>query len=372
MKLVKVSTVGKIIWFFLFLIFILAITFVISLFKKEEPKKMVDPPQDDSLKIIDYTETINHEIDFDSEDIVNEEDVIKITDSATYKLKGLNTKYRIVIDSPNKVVKLKLSSFESGVTDNFIDVKNAYKLIVELEEGTENMIISSSEEESDLPVIFSKADIDFIGNGTLKVESNGNFLTSEANIKFKDATLEVNNIKNGLNVKGNFEMKSGVIYILSTQNGFLADGNVTIESGKFILRSYQTTIKNKGIFIINGGKVFIAGLEEIQKPNANSKQKTIMLNFLEERKKILFFHDTTNVVLAYGGEISYKHILYSDEFKSNSYVLYGNGKVAGEEKYGLYSIEDTSEEEQLTCDSIENDRFLVNDLLNIYDDIVKK
>ena len=98
----------------------------------------------------------------------------------------------------------------------------------------------------------------------------------------------------------------------------------------------------------------------------------MILNFQESRNKLLFFHDTTAVILAYAGGLDYKHILYSDDFKTESYVLYGGGKIAGTQTYGLYKPEDYAEESQLTCEGLTNDRFELKELVNIYEGIVKK
>ena len=101
--------------------------------------------------------------------------------------------------------------------------------------------------------------------------------------------------------------------MFSRADAFVTEGNVTINSGKFIIRSEAKSIKVNGIFLINGGKVFVASLDEIQKPNANSLQKTLLLNFKESRDKLLFFHDKTKVVFVYAGGINYQHILYSNQ-----------------------------------------------------------
>ena len=74
----------------------------------------------------------------------------------------------------------------------------------------------------------------------------------------------------------------------------------------------------------------------------------------------------------YAGELDYQHILYSDEFKTDRFALYGNGKVAGVQVYGLYKPEDSMETMQLTYDGSTNDRFELNELVNVYEDIVKK
>ena len=376
MKPIRLTTIGKVIWFFLVVIVAVVLFFIISLFKKDDPKKDDNPDIIDSETIIDYTESKNNDYNFDSkEGFKAEKDVITIKESGTYKLSGVNDTYKIVIDCPNGVVKVILSNFKTSVVYDLINIKAAHKVIFELEDGSENSIVSDLLEQEGVTnptVITSNKDIEFIGHGKLSVDTIGNFLVSKANLNFKDATLEINSINNGIRLDGSFNMDSGNLYVFSSEQGFVSGVNTTINNGTFVLRSSTAAIKVNGIFLTNAGKIFIASLEEIQKPNANSLQKSIILNFKEARTNLLFFHDTTAVKLVYAGGLKYQHILYSDDFKASSYVLYGQGKVAGTQVYGLYDLEDSAEDGQLTCEGLTNDRFLLEDLVNVYDDIVKK
>lgn len=376
MRPIRLTTIGKIVWIVILLIFILLIAYVVSLFQKEEPIKVDNPQVADSEKIIDYTETKNYVYDFNSDgEIEAEDDLITIKDSGTYKLVGKNNKYKIVVDSKNSIIKFVFSNFTTNQADKLIDIKNANKVIFELEDNSKNWIISNELETEDTiksVIISSNSNIEFVGNGSLVVEAVGTFIKSSGNVDFKNATLEVNNINNAIDIKGNFRLENGTIYILASESGMKSDGNINIESGTFIIRSPKSAIKNEGLFILNSGKIFLASGEVIQKPNANSLQKSLILNFKSPRKQILILHDTSQIVLAYAGAIEYSHILYSDEFKAESYVIYGNGKLAGTQQYGLYKVEDSEESWQMTCDNLENDRFIVPDLVNIYDDIVKK
>ena len=376
MRPIRLTTIGKIIWMVIFLIFVLIVAYIVSFFKKEDPIKVDNPQVIDSEKVIDYTETKVYTYDFSSDDEIEAtNDTITIKDSGTYKLVGKNNKYKIVVDSKNSIIKFVLSNFTTNQVDKLIDIKNANKVIFELEDNSKNWIISDeleTEASAKSVIISSNSNIEFIGTGNLVVESVGTFIKSNANVDFKNSTIEINNINKAIDIKGNFKLENGTIYILASESGLKSDGNINIESGTFVIRCPKSAIKNDGIFIINSGKVFIASGDVIQKPNANSLQKTLILNFKDPRKQIFIMHDTSQIVLAYAGSIEYSHILYSDEFKAESYVLYGNGKLAGTQTYGLYKVEDSEESWQLTAPNLENDRFLVTELVNIYDDVVKK
>ena len=373
MKPIRLTTIGKVIWFFIIVIVVVILLSVVSMFKNDEPKKQ-DTPADNSEKIIDYTESKNYTYDFDKKSgFKSEDNIITIKDSGTYKFAGTNNTYKFVVDCPNGIVKIVLSSFKTDVVYDLLNIKKANKVIIELVD--ENSIISELLEQEGVAnptVITSNANIEFIGSGKLIVETIGNFLVSKADVTIKDATLEINSINNGIKIDGNFTTDSGTLYILASGKGFISGGNTTINSGKFIIRSSDAAIKVSGIFLTNAGKIFVASLGEIQKPNANSLQKSMLLNFQEARNKLLFFHDTTSVTLVYAGGLDYQHVLYSDEFKSEAYVLYGNGKVAGTQVYGLYKPEDSAEDGQLTSESLTHDQFELVELVNVFDDIVKK
>ena len=375
MKPIRLTTIGKIIWTFIILIGIFVLMAIISLLKKEEPKKTDDPETVDTEKIIDYTDSKNYLYDFDSKETISKSNVITIDSSGTYKLKGHNDKYRFIVDSENSIIKFIFSNFTTSQIDNLINIKKANKVIIELEDGSTNKIVSDAietEKTKKMVIIKTKANLDIIGNGKLIVDSTGTLIRSDESVNIKNATLEINNINSGIDIKGNFKIEDGTTYILANEQGLYSDGNINIENSTFVIRTEGIALKNKGLFIINSGKVFIASGEEIQKPNANSLQKSLILNFAEPRKKILILHDTSQIVLAYAGGLEYSHILYSDEFKSDSYVIYGNGKLAGTQTYGLYKVEDSEESSQMTCEGLENDRFLISELVNIYDDVVKK
>lgn len=376
MKPIRLTTIGKIIWFFLIVIAVVIVTILISLFKSDEPSKIDKPKEADSEKIIDYTDSKEYTFDFENNTgFKSEKDVITIKESGTYKLVGTNDKYKFVIDSPSSVIKIVFSNFNTSVVYDLLDVKKASKVIIVLEDESENSIVSELLEQEGVKnptVITSKSDIEIIGSGKLKVATIGDFIVSNGSLSLRNSVLEINNINNGIKLKGNLDVENATLYTVSTEKALVVGGNLTINGGTFVIRSSSLALKSDGIFLINSGKVFIASLKEIQKPNANSLQKSFVFNFKDARNQILFLHDTTQVVLAYAGGLSYQHILYSDDFKSEAYALYGHGKIYGEQVYGLYKPEDSAEDVQLVSEGAEDDKFRLPELVNVYDNIVKK
>ena len=378
MKPIRVSTLGKIVWVLIIFVFIIAIAFAISFFKKGKDLPDVEPVSTDEEKIVDYTDKKLTELDFDSSlKITPQNDIITLTESETYKLSGTNDKYKIVINAPNKVVKIKLANFRTSIVDNLIKVEAASKIILDLEGNSLNEIkpnLDDINNASNASIIVSNSDIEMSGTGTLVIDSYNDFLRTEGSFTFSDATIEIKNIQTALNVKGNIVVNNGIFYLNTNDDGFVCNGNFNFNDGKVIIKATKKPIDVTGIFLINKGEILLAGLDEFHKPNANSLQKSLIFNFEQPTDKALVLHDTKEVILAYEGNKEYKHVLYSkSELDADGFVLYAGGSIGGKKKYDLYyEIEDYLEDYQLICPTLESSTFEVLELINIYNGVVKK
>ena len=373
MKPIRISTIGKIVWLFIFCTILVIIALIVSSLKKEENNLPVKPVSGDEKKVIDYTSSKSSEIDFSKYN--SEETIIELNESKTYTITGENSKYSFVVNAPNKVVKINLKDFSTNQVDDLFDFQAANKIMIELTNENKIEFIPSSDdlEYKNTNIINSKVDIDIMGKGTLSVNTNNNFISSDANISIKDATINI--IKTNHAFKGkNIEISSGLIYLKSNSIGIESNGNFYIQDGKTILISEnEESFKANGIFLLNGGEVFFASLKEQQKPNANSTAKTAIFNFSESTNKILTLQDTEKIVFIYDGITPYQHILYSNStLKNKDYVLYGGGRTVGQAKYSFYDPTDYFEDIQYTCEEWENDNFQSDKQLNVFDDIVKK
>ena len=64
MKPIRISTIGKIVWLFIFCTILVIIALIVSSLKKEENNLPVKPVSGDEKKVIDYTSSKSSEIDF--------------------------------------------------------------------------------------------------------------------------------------------------------------------------------------------------------------------------------------------------------------------------------------------------------------------
>lgn len=378
MKAIRLSTLGKIVWLLIIFIFIICIGLVVSLFKDEDENSTIEPVSKEEEKVINYIDQKQTVLNFEDEiSLESENDVIFLTESQTYKLSGVNDKYNMVINAPNKVVKILFSNFKSTILENLIEIKDAYKVILEFEDSTINELVSLSEDinlNSTSAIINSNSNIEITGKGKLIVNSINNFISSSGNIDYANSTLEILNINTAFNIKGNLKINEGLIYINASSEGIKSAGNLNLEAGRLIVKTLGKPIDVSGIFLVNNGEILLTSMVELQKPNANSLQKSLILNFEKPTSNILVLHDTQKVVMAYKGGKQYQHILYSrPQIEENSYILYSGGSIAGVEEYDLYTkIEDYLEDYQLTAPNLSNATFVVEDLITIYDGVVKK
>lgn len=385
MKPIRMSTLGKLVWLLVIFVFIVIISFMISLFKKEKDYQKVEPVSKDEEKVVNYTSTKSTIINFDEVlQVDSKDDVITLTESETYKLSGNNDKYKFVIDAPNKVVKIMFSNFNTSILNNFIEVKAASKVILEMAENTKNefkaievdsdLTEEDDSKKSNIYIINSKVDIEIVGSGSAIVETDFNFLMAEGNLDYSGPIVELNSTNNAIDVKGNVNVNGGVLYINSDSTAIKCNGNFTFADGKIIVKTLEKPIDISGVFLINKGEILLAGGSEFQVPNANSLQKTLILNFEQGTNKSLVLHDTQKVIMAYAGGKEYQHLLYSrSDLDASNYVLYAGGSISGTKKYDLYEkVDDYLEDYQLTSPDFTNSTFAVPDLITIYNGIVKK
>ncbi len=380
MKTMRVVTLSRIIWVILILLLLTGLCLVFSLFNKKTQNLPVEPVTTDDVKIINYTDSKKIRVDFNQELLNNDEidiknNVITLKESASYELSGNNDGYQIVIDAPNSVVKIVFDQFASSQTEELLMVKSANKVVLNVAEDTVNTINdSAAENANDKYIINSNSDIEIEGTGTLNIHSLNKFLNVKGNLNYKDAIIQVSGLDKALTIEKNLKFDGGILYTGTTSEAIVCNGNLEINAGKLIATSEnQKAIVVKGIFLINNGEIIIASNKEIQKPNANSLQNSLIFNFVNNTDKLLVLHNTQKIVLAYQNEFSFSHFLYSNlNLANDNYILYGGGKVSGVSTYGVYEAQDYMEDYQLTSPQAENDTFNARELINIYNDVAKK
>lgn len=173
---------------------------------------------------------------------------ITITAAGTYVVSGKLDNGQIIVDSQAEgAVRIVLNGAEINCSNSApIYVKSADKVVISLEEGTENTITDGTsyvleDETIDEPnaVLFSKDDLTINGTGKLTVNANyNNGITSKDDLKITGGTIVIKSADDGLIGKD-----------IVAVNG----GNITINAGGDGIKSTNDTEEGKGIVAIEGG-----------------------------------------------------------------------------------------------------------------------
>lgn len=199
---------------------------------------------------------------------------ITITVAGTYVISGKLDNGQIIVNSQDKeTVRIVLNEAEINCNDSApIYVKSADKVIISLEERTENTITDGTsyvleDESTDEPnaALFSKDDLTINGTGKLTVNANyNNGITSKDDLKITGGTIIVKSADDGLMGKdivaiigGNININAGGDGIKSTNDTEEGKGIVAIEGGTFNITSTADGIQAKTSILITAGNFTI-------------------------------------------------------------------------------------------------------------------
>ncbi len=204
---------------------------------------------------------------------------VTINEAGTYVVSGELTEGSIEINEQNKgIVRLILNDAKLKCSNSSpLYIKEAGKVVISLEEGTQNVLTDSgeytfAEGETDEPsaTLFSKADLTINGKGTLKVEANyKDGITSKDDLTIMEGTLLVTSVDDGLIGKDRVAIKEGNITINAKGDGIkstnAADegkGFINIEGGQFDIIAGAKGIKATSDITIAGGQFAIDSADD--------------------------------------------------------------------------------------------------------------
>ena len=175
---------------------------------------------------------------------------LSITKPGVYVLSGTiaDGTVRVNVSGEDKVQLVLKGVSISCSTNACILVENADKVFITLAEGTENTL-SSTAFTADAEVngaVFSKDDIVFNGEGTLRIDSAAHGIVGKDDVKFGGGVYVIHAAKRG--ISGNDSVR---IY----------DGSYTIYSGKTPIRTKYSEYEDKGYVLIFGGAFYLYSLE---------------------------------------------------------------------------------------------------------------
>jgi Carbohydrate-binding domain-containing protein Cthe_2159 len=176
---------------------------------------------------------------------------ITVTSAGTYRISGSLNDGQIIVNS-NKTVRLILAGANISCSSSSpIYVDNAKKVIIVLEENTQNYVkdgvsyvFETLGQTEPNAAIFSRADLTIFGNGSLYVTGNYNDgIASKDGLIVKSGTITVNSVDDGIRGKDYLIVK---------------DGKITINAGGDGLKSDEAEDPAKGYVVIENGTIDIA------------------------------------------------------------------------------------------------------------------
>jgi hypothetical protein len=146
--------------------------------------------------------------------------IVTISAAGTYTISGTLNDGRIIVDTADELlVILNLNGIDiSSSVNSPLSIMNAPEgTEIVLVENTRNYITDSStyvfenpEEDEPNAALFSKDDMDIIGEGTLIVDANYNDgIACKDDMNIKDCTITVTSVDDGIRGKNSLEIKSG-------------------------------------------------------------------------------------------------------------------------------------------------------------------
>ncbi len=194
-----------------------------------------------------------------------------ITQSGIYNITGTLDDGSLIVcvdkSADDGTVYLVLNGANISSSDSApIYIINAQKVVLILEDGTQNTIYQGSSVKTDdsgnpSAAIFSKSDLTITGSGTLIVTSDYNDgITSKDTFKMTDGTLIVNAAQDGIVGKDLLAVENGNITITSKKDGMRSTnddddgmGNVVIDGGTFNITANNDGIQAYALLQIYGG-----------------------------------------------------------------------------------------------------------------------
>ena len=167
---------------------------------------------------------------------------VTITEAGSYTLFGSLSDGQICVDTDKESrVRLNLAGVRITSSDSAaIYVRSADKVVIILEDGTDNTLISSgsfmqTDENNVDAAVFSKDDLTIKGNGTLTVTaSNGHGIVSKDDLK----------------------VKAGTISVTASRKALSANDSITIDDGNLTLNAGTEGMEANNV-VINGGAISI-------------------------------------------------------------------------------------------------------------------
>ena len=265
---------------------------------------------------------------------------LTISEGGTYTLTG-SLKYSVVVNAEEEVILIlngvniesTMTSAITNGTTNPLTIKLADKTVNNLSDG------GSSEYDG---CIFSYGKLTIEGNGTLNVkglqEEGEGIATKSCDLVINSGIINVESNDDGLNTGGtggSIIINGGEVFIKASGDGIDSNGTLTINGGTvYTIGSSiggDAGIDTDGGFVFNGGEVIALGSDMLEKPETDSKQKSICFELstkVSSGSKVEVKGSNNEVVASFEAKDDFKTLIISNEkINDDTYSLYSNGEI---------------------------------------------
>lgn len=202
------------------------------------------------------------------------DEILTITKAGTYILSGETSKMVSVNSEGNVRIALNGVNINTDSTPA-IYVENAENTIVQLVDGSENVLADGSNrdgEELD-GVIYSSDDLIINGEGSLKVNANfADGIVSKDDLKIASGAIVVESVDDGIRGKDSVYIAGGTLVVDATGDGvkstnetdadkgyvYIEDGGVTVNSGDDAVKAYSSVVIEGGSLVVENS---VEGIE---------------------------------------------------------------------------------------------------------------
>ena len=225
----------------------------------------------------------------DSNHVEVSENTITITRAGRYRVQGIWEEGQLCVDAgKNDEVVLVLAGVELTNTEGAaICVENAKTTLLQLEEGTVNLVRSGKKamlqelenskgaidlveedalKDAEGAAIYAKDDLSIAGAGELKVIGGiNNGIHTKNHLAIEGGELEVRALNHGVKGKDSVTIDGGSFLIFSGGDGIRSDddsnedyGKIAISGGSFLIHSRENGVRAKSELVFSGGALEVA------------------------------------------------------------------------------------------------------------------
>ena len=208
----------------------------------------------------------NNNITITGEGASSEGNIITINKAGNYRLSGKLDEGQIVVNADGEV-NLNLDNFAISNSKDAPIVGKTGNLNINLADGSDNKISdtraantqtenSSNDYKAYDAALYSEADINISGSGTLVVEGGyEDAIHSKSNLNIEGGNYSITASHHGLNGKKTLVVKGGKFEITTVEDAMHSKGDVTFENGELNINAGDDALHADNTLTVKDGNI---------------------------------------------------------------------------------------------------------------------